>query len=34
MKKIKENETIIVVPADKGKCAVVMDRHEYIAKME
>ena len=34
MKKIKENESIIVVPADKGKCAVVMDRQEYIAKME
>ena len=34
MKKLKEDEDIVVLPADKGKCLVVMDKEEYIKKME
>ena len=34
LKELKENETIIIVPADKGKCFVIMDKHVYIQKME
>ena len=33
MKELKENEDIIIVPADKGRCIVVMDRNEYERKM-
>jgi hypothetical protein len=34
LKKLKDDEEIMVLPADKGKCLVVMDRKEYIKKME
>ena len=34
MKTLREDENILVLPADKGKCLVVMDTEEYIAKME
>ena len=34
MKNLKEDESIVIVPADKGKCLVVMDKDEYIKKME
>jgi len=34
MKQLKEDPTIVIVPADKGKCLVVMDKGEYIEKME
>ena len=34
MKDLKKDETIIIVPADKGRCLVIMDRSEYIEKME
>ena len=34
MKKLKDDEDILVLPADKGKCLVVMDKEEYIRKME
>ena len=34
MKDLKKDESIMVLPADKGKCLVVMDRAEYIEKME
>ncbi len=31
---LQKDETIMVLPADKGKCLVVMDRAEYVTKME
>ena len=34
IKELKENKDIIIVPADKGRCLVVMDKKEYIEKME
>ena len=34
MGSLKENEAIVIVPADKGKCTVIMDREDYIQKME
>ena len=34
MKTLREDESITVLPADKGKCLVVMDSEEYIRKME
>ena len=34
MKKLREDDDILVLPADKGKCLVVMDTKEYIRKME
>ena len=34
MKELNEDGTIIIVPADKGKCLVVMDKDEYVRKME
>ena len=34
MKTLREDEKILVLPADKGKCLVVMDKEEYIRKME
>ena len=33
IKELKENEEIIIVPADKGRCLVVMDKSEYSQKM-
>ena len=32
MKNLKEDESIVIVPADKGKCLVVMDKDEYIKR--
>ena len=34
MKKLNEDESIIIVPADKGKCLVIMDKSDYIGKIE
>ena len=34
LKELKQNENIIVVPADKGGKTVVMGRKEYLTKME
>ena len=34
LKELKKDDTIIICPADKGKCLVVMDKKEYIEKME
>ena len=34
IKSLKENESTVIVPADKGKCTVIMDREDYIQKME
>ena len=34
MKELRKDENIVILPADKGKCIVVMDRTEYIRKME
>ena len=34
IKKLKRDKRIIVTPADKGRCIVIMDRKEYIDKME
>ena len=34
LRELKEDEDVIVVPADKGKCLVVMDKTEYVTKME
>ena len=34
LKGLRDDEEIMVLPADKGKCLVVMDRDEYIRKME
>ena len=34
LKSLRDDEEIIVLPADKGKCLVVMDKDEYIRKME
>ena len=34
MKSLKKDDNIMVLPADKGKCLVVMDRKDYIEKME
>ena len=34
MRDLKKDESITIVPADKGKCLVIMDRCEYINKME
>lgn len=34
LKRLKEDESIVVVPSDKGKSVVVMDRLEYISKNE
>ena len=31
---LKKDDEIMILPADKGKCLVVMDRTEYIEKME
>ena len=31
---LRNDESIVVLPADKGKCLVVMDKQEYIQKME
>ena len=31
---LKKNNDIVILPADKGKCTVVMDKEEYIQKME
>ena len=33
-KKSKNDEKVMILPADKGKCLVVMDREDYINKME
>ena len=33
MDELLENEEIIIVPADKGKCLVIMDRNDYEQKM-
>ena len=34
LKSLKDDKNIMILPADKGKCLVVMDREEYINKME
>ena len=34
MKDLQNDEDIMILPADKGKCLVVMDRKQYIEKME
>ena len=34
MHDLRNDESIVVLPADKGKCLVVMDKQEYIQKME
>ena len=34
LKEWKENENIIIVPADKGRCLVIMNKLEYIYGME
>ena len=34
MKNLKKDPEIIITPADKGKALVIMDRKEYIKKME
>ena len=34
LKELKNNNNIIIAPADKGRCIVIMDRSEYIEKME
>ena len=34
LKSLKEDEEIMILPADKGKCLVVMDRKDYLSKME
>ncbi len=34
LKELRDDENIMVLPADKGKCLVIMDREEYINKME
>ena len=34
LKELKEDESIVILPADKGKCLVIMDRLEYNNKME
>ena len=34
LKSLKDDEKVMVLPADKGKCLVVMDREEYLNKME
>ena len=34
IKTLKENDDIVIVPADKGKCTVIMDRDDYVQKME
>ena len=34
IKKLKDDKDIIILPADKGKCLVVMNKKEYIQKME
>ena len=31
---LKKDDSIVILPADKGKCLVVMDREEYVQKME
>ena len=31
---MKENDEIVIVPADKGKCTVIMDKDDYVQKME
>ena len=34
LKELREDESIVILPADKGKCLVIMDNDEYIQKME
>ena len=34
LRELREDDSIVIVPADKGKCLVVMDRDDYINKME
>ena len=34
MKTLKDDKNIMILPADKGKCLVIMDRMEYLNKME
>ena len=34
LRELKRNKEIVILNADKGKCLVVMDRSEYIRKME
>ena len=34
IKNLRDDENIIILPADKGKCLVVMDKEEYVQKME
>ena len=32
--RLKKDDTIVVTPADKGKALVIMDKEEYINRME
>ena len=34
LKRLRKDESIVVLPADKGKALLVMDKEEYIRKME
>ena len=34
MKTLKDDKNVMILPADKGKCLVVMDKEDYIKKME
>ena len=34
LKTLRDDENIMVLPADKGKCMVIMERKEYLEKME
>ena len=33
LKKLKANDTILIVPADKGRAVVVLDKDTYLSKM-
>ena len=34
LNRLKKDDTIVVTPADKGKALVIMDKEEYINRME
>ena len=34
LKRLRKDESIVVLPADKGKALLVMDKEEYVRKME
>lgn len=34
LKRLREDESIVIVPSDKGKQVVVMNKVEYISKVE